>query len=109
MPILRYANLYVVKYHTRTSYNNMVSIGDESQTHLRTTFTGIKLYALNPAQIVTTMTAVATGDDIKKLNEPLSQALMFSDLEKQMGKYLLMDYAYFETYPLILANPNAGI
>ena len=70
----------------------LVSIGDENQTHLRTTFVNVKIYALTPAQIVTTMIAkhgVATGDDIQRLKEPLSQALLsLSDFERHMGKYL---------------------
>ncbi len=35
----------------------LVSVGDENQTHLRTTFVNVKIYALTPAQIVTTMIA----------------------------------------------------
>jgi hypothetical protein len=89
----------------------LVSVGDENQTHLRTTFVNVKIYALTPAQIVTTMIAkhgVATGDDIQRLKEPLSQALLsLSDFERHMDKYLLAsqkltrtgqgltDYAYF--------------
>ena len=70
----------------------LVSIGDENQTHLRTTFVNVKIYVLTPAQIVTTMIAkhgVATGDNIQRLKEPLSQALLsLSDFERHMGKYL---------------------
>jgi hypothetical protein len=93
----------------------LVSIGEENQTQLRNTFNGINIYALTPAQIVTTMVArhgVATGEhDIQKLKEPLSQALTsLSEFEKHMGKYLLAtqkliragqgltDYAYFQAY-----------
>jgi hypothetical protein len=58
-----------------------------------TTFVNVKIYALTLAQIVTTMIVkhgVATGDDIQRLKEPLSQALLsLSDFERHMGKYLL--------------------
>jgi hypothetical protein len=98
----------------------LVSVGDENQTHLRTTFVNVRIYALTPAPIVTTMTAkhgVATGDDIKKLKELLSQALLsLSDFERHMGKYLLVsqkltragqgltDYAYFEAFLLTVQD-----
>ncbi len=98
----------------------LVSIGDENQTHLRTTFVNVKIYALTPAQIVTTMVAkhgVATGDDIQRLKEPLSQALLsLSDFERHMGKYLsasqkltragqgLTDYAYFPAFLLTVQD-----
>jgi hypothetical protein len=98
----------------------LVSIGDENQTHLRTTFVNVKIYALTPAQIVTTMIAkhgVATGDDIQRLKEPLSQALLsLSDFERHMGKYLLAsqkltragqgltDYAYFQAFLLTVQD-----
>ena len=98
----------------------LVSIGEENQTHLRTTFVNVKIYALTPAQIVTTMIAkhgVATGDDIQRLKEPLSQALLsLSDFERHMGKYLLAsqkltragqgltDYAYFQAFLLTVQD-----
>lgn len=98
----------------------LVSVGDENQTHLRTTFVNVKIYALTPAQIVTTMIAkhgVATGDDIQRLKEPLSQALLsLSDFERHMGKYLLAsqkltragqgltDYAYFQAFLLTVQD-----
>jgi hypothetical protein len=98
----------------------LVSIGDENQTHFRTTFVNVKIYALIPAQIVTTMIAkhgVATGDDIQRLKEPLSQSLLsLSDFERHMGKYQLAsqkltragqglaDYAYFQAFLLTVQD-----
>jgi hypothetical protein len=84
-------------------------------------FVNVKIYALTPTQIVTTMTAkrgVATGDDIQRLKELLSQALLpLSDFKRHnMGKYLLAsqklprtgqgltDYGYFQAFLLTVQD-----
>jgi len=71
----------------------LVSIGDVNQNILRTTFPALKPYMLTPIQIVTTMLTqhgVATGDDVTKLQDPLSQAMTsLSDLTKHMANFLL--------------------
>jgi hypothetical protein len=64
----------------------LASVGEKNRNHLKTTFPALKLklYMLSPRDIVDTMRAkhgVATSDDVSKLRDPLSRALMsLSDL-----------------------------
>jgi hypothetical protein len=109
----------------------LASIGEKNQNHLKTTFPALKLYMLSPREIVDTMRAkhgVATSDDISKLRDPLSRALMsLSDLTGHMDSFLLAshrltrsgqgetDYKYFELFletvsgfPSVPASSMAG-
>jgi hypothetical protein len=80
---------------------------------------------LTPIQIVTTMLAqhgVATGDDVSKLLDPLSQAMMsLSDLTKHMANFLLASqrltrsgqgktpYKYFKLFlETVVSFPSIG-
>jgi hypothetical protein len=71
----------------------LASIGETNAVLLKTTYPAIKTYALTPREIVDTMIAkhdIPTSDDVHKLREPLSRALMsLSDLESHMGNFLL--------------------
>jgi hypothetical protein len=56
----------------------LLSIAEVNQNILRTAFPALKPYMLTPRQIVDTMLArhgVATGDDVSKLRDPLSQTM----------------------------------
>ncbi len=67
--------------------------GDKNQVLLKTLHPTLKIYSLTPRQIVDFMVAkhgIPTSEDIHKLREPLSLALMsLSDLESHMGNFLL--------------------
>ena len=69
------------------------SIGDTNRTQLEASFHPLPLYAITPAQIVTTMITlygVATGTDLQRLREPLSEPLKtLADLEPFMAKFKL--------------------
>ena len=103
----------------------LVSIGDVNQNILRTTFPALKPYMLTPIQIVTTMLTqhgVATGDDVTKLQDPLSQAMTsLSDLTKHMANFLLASqrltrsgqgetpYKYFKLFlETVVSFPSIG-
>jgi hypothetical protein len=97
------------------------SIGDKNQVLLKTLHPTLKIYSLTPRKIVDTMVAkhgISTSEDIHKLREPLSLALMsLSDLESHMdmGNFLLASqrltrsgqgensYHYFELYLVTVA------
>jgi hypothetical protein len=96
------------------------SIGDKNQVLLKTLHPTLKIYSLTPRQIVDAMVAkhgIPTSEDIHKLREPLSLALMsLSDLESHMGNVLLASqrltrsgqgetpYHYFELYLVTVAG-----
>ncbi len=103
----------------------LASIGDINQNILRTTFSALKPYMLTPIQIVTTMLAqhgVATGDDVSKLQDPLSQAMTsLPDLTKHMANFLLASqrltrsgqgetpYKYFKLFlETVVSFPSIG-
>jgi hypothetical protein len=103
----------------------LASIGDVNQNILRTTFPALKPYMLTPIQIVTTMLAqhgVATGDDVSKLQDPLSRAMTsLSELTKHMATFLLASqrltrsgqgetpYKYFKLFLETVASfPSIG-
>ncbi len=87
---------------------------------LRDMLPALKPYMLIPRQIVYTMLAqhdVATGDDISKLRDPLSQAMtLLSDLTKHIASFLLASqrlnrsgqgetaYRYFQLFLETVAN-----
>jgi hypothetical protein len=85
-----------------------------------------KPYMLTPTQIVTAMLAqygVATGDDVNKLQNPLSQAMTsLSDLIKHMANFLLASqrltrsgqgetpYRYFKLFlETVVGFPSTGL
>jgi hypothetical protein len=98
----------------------LLSIGEVNQNILRTTFPALKPYMLTPRQIVDTMLAqrgVATGDDVSKLRDPLSQTMTsLLDLTKHMASFLLASqrlirsrqgetaFRYFQLFLEIVAN-----
>jgi hypothetical protein len=69
----------------------LASIGDTNTDLLATAFPGVRPYALTSRQVVDLMIrkhGIATSDDITKLREPLSLALMsLSDLESHMANF----------------------
>ena len=71
----------------------LASIGDANTDVLRTTFPNYAPYMLTPMMIMATMAnqhGVTTGDDVTKLQSPLSQRLTsLSDLTKHMSSFLL--------------------
>jgi hypothetical protein len=91
------------------------SIGDTNRTHLEASFHPLPLYAITPAQIVTTMMTLygmATGTDfLQRLREPLLEPLKaLSELEPFMARFKLntlkftasgygkSPYDYFEAF-----------
>jgi hypothetical protein len=94
--------------------------GQSEHHFLRITFPALKRHMLTPRQIVDTMLAqhgVATGDDVSKLRDPLSQAMTsLSDLTKHMASFLLASqrlsrsgqgetaYRYFQLFLETVAN-----
>ena len=90
------------------------SIGDTNRTQLQASFHPLPLYAITPAQIVTTMITlygVATGTDLQRLREPLLEPLKaLAELEPFMAKFKLntlkltasgygkSPYDYFEAF-----------
>jgi hypothetical protein len=71
----------------------LASVGEKNRNHLKTTFPALKLYMLSPHEIVDTMRAkhgIATSDDVNRIRDPLSRALMsLSDLTGHMDSFLL--------------------
>jgi hypothetical protein len=69
------------------------NVGEVNRNILRTTYLNLKPYMFTSRQMVDTMLTqhgVATGDDISKLRDPLSQAMTsLSDLTKHMAGFLL--------------------
>jgi hypothetical protein len=104
----------------------LASIGDANTDVLRTTFPNYAPYMLTPMMIMETMAnqhGVTTGDDVTKLQSPLSQRLTsLSDLTKHMSSFLLASqrltrsgqgetaYKYFKMFlETVTSFPSIGM